>query len=163
MDKIICFKEFIETGKLGMIELGQNKYDIINYLGNEYDIGDFGDTVILKYSLFEFFFYKNILYGIQNDSINYIDKINNTIGNYILDMWFLYPGITLKETKNKLKNENIKFVEESEDNINNCIKIIFEKNVYIEYYNETINDEIIEDKEKYIFYTIRIFNNNLIK
>jgi hypothetical protein len=70
-------------------------------------------------------------------------------------MWFFYKEITLKETMENLIKENIKFKQE---NYNDYYEqIIFENKVCLDYTNETINDKKIENKNDYILFAIRIF------
>jgi hypothetical protein len=162
MDKIknIFLKDFIKNGNFGKIKIGQDKNDVINYLGNNYNKGIFDKTYILKWGTFEFFFWNenNKLYGIQNDSINYHEEINDdkTIN---FDMWFLFKGITLQETKNNLIKENIEFKQEKYKDYYE--QIILKNKICLDFTNETMEDKIIENKNDYIFFAVRLFEDKI--
>lgn len=156
----IHLSEFIETGNFGKIETGNNENDVINYLGNNYEKVILDSTYMLQYGFFEFHFWMDkTLYGIQNDSIIHTYELRNK--PFCFDMDFMHPGITLEEAKNILNVEKIKYIQRKY--MEHCEMICFESGVFIDFFNETLGDEIIKDRNDFIFSAIRIFAERTIK
>ena len=119
--KLFSVKEFIKTGKLGSIGVGSTKHEIIEQFGKRYDFGDCGETCIIKYGWYEFFYWTETekVFGIQNDHlqadcVNHADMIFFRNKNFIIDHWFLKVGenITFKEIIELLNAESITYTVE---------------------------------------------------
>jgi hypothetical protein len=117
----IQLKEFVKTGKFGTIGIGSTKSDVIDLLGEDFDFGDFGDSQIIKYGWYEFFYWTNTgkLFGIQNDHLvanctNHDELILFENGLWKLDKWFLRENenFTFKQVMEILEQERIPFVIE---------------------------------------------------
>jgi hypothetical protein len=131
---IIQLKEFIRTGKFGPISLGSTKADIIRLLGKKNDFADCGETQIVKYGWYEFFYYTKteIVFGIQNDHVqadgtNHHADINFRNVLWTLDKWFLKENenVTFGQVVDYLNEEKISFeiippYHGSEGNIIRC-------------------------------------------
>lgn len=176
----VLIKEFVRTGKFGEITLGSKKSDIIHLFGKKFDFGDFGDTQIIKYGWYEFFYWTEteLVCGIQNDHLqadcsNHADMINFKNRLWTIDKWFLKDNenITFGQVVEHLNQEKIPF------NIlpgyhGSILKIIHcvESNVTFDFENEytivELNDkgkfkarkEIVEeDPSKFVLNGVRLF------
>ncbi len=179
---IIQLKEFVKTGKFGTITIGSTKTDVINLLGNKYSFGDLGETQIIKYGAYEFFYWTEteIIFGIQNDQLqadcsNHKEMINLKNKNYRLDKWFLQnnKNITFGEVIAFLEQESIFFeiLPASISNSENVIKCL-ESNVSFDFVNEydfveldekgkvkTSNQYFETEQSKYVLNGIRLFEH----
>jgi hypothetical protein len=126
--RVIHLKEFIKTGFFGSITIGSTKEEVIEILGNKYDFGDFGESQIIKYTWYEFFYWtvSGKVFGIQNDHLqadcgNHDKMIHYKSRKWKLDTWFLQTGknITFKEVKNYLIQESIDYKIEPSSPFNN--------------------------------------------
>lgn len=177
----IQLKEFIKNGKFGTIGIGSTKTDVINLLGEDFDFGDCGDTQIIKYSWYEFFYWTSNekIFGIQNDHLvndctNHNEMINLENGLCKLDKWFLKENenITFKQISELLVKENIPFVIEPtypgcDENIIKCI----ESNVKFDFamgysyiqmddngeFKEWVEVKLAEKEEDAVLNGIRLF------
>lgn len=116
--RIISLKEFFQTGHFGPISIGQHKSELIEAFGEEFEFADCGETHIIRYGWYEFFYWTNSgkIFGIQNDHLqadtsDHAACINFFNKDWILDKWFLRDNrnISLKEVEKVLRLENIVF------------------------------------------------------
>ncbi|MCH2193139.1 hypothetical protein [Kordia sp.] len=175
--KIISLKHFAETGKFGEIGIGNLKNDVIEEFGNDFDYYDGGETQIIKYGWYEFFFWSDTkkLFGIQNDHLqadcgNHDEMILFENQKFKVDTWFLEVNkdFTFKEVTEILNNNKTKFkLEVPYKNEPEIIK--FNSNVYFDFSSgfsswDGKKDEWCEikinNKEDYILNGIRFFDFN---
>lgn len=175
----ISLKRFIETGEFGTIKIGSKKGEVINILGEDYDYGDCGDSQIIKYGWYEFFYWteNEKIFGIQNDHLqmdclNHDEMINFKNDNWMIDKWFLKDeeNITFGQVKKLLESENIAYKIEPlygcEENIIKCINsnVTFDfasEYSIIEFNEKEQPNEWIEitesEEDNYILNGIRLF------
>jgi len=144
--KIIKLKNFIKTGNFDKIKVGTStKKDVIDLMGNDFEFGDFGETQIIKYGWYEFFYWtKNeIIFGIQNDHLqfdcsNHNEMISYKGNNIEIDNWFLKVDNNIKfsEILEILKAEKIQY-ELEKDNFEGALEYIKLRNgITIDFDNE---------------------------
>jgi hypothetical protein len=114
----IQLKEFTKTGKLGTITIGSTKDEIVKVFGGKYDFADCGETQIIKYGWYEFFYWTESerVLGIQNDHlqadcINHSEMIDFKNRYCTIDKWFLKENtnVTFGQVVEYLNQENIPF------------------------------------------------------
>ncbi len=181
--KTVYLKDFIKTGKFGGIEVGvSTKDDVVSLMGNDYDFGDFGETQIIKYGWYEFFYWtKNgVVHAIQNDHLPACGRkeehrelicYENDMVN--IDTWFLEAGRNIKfsEVVNILSKEGIEYgfkkynFEDALEfiKLKNGIIIDFDNNETIYNYDKTTDewstaDVLIENQDNYILNGIRLYD-----
>lgn len=117
----ISLLDFIRTGCLGSITLGSHVDEVKELLGGDEDFGDFGETQIIKYGWYEFFYWTDtgIIFGIQNDHLqadcaNHGDMIFFSNDTWIMDVGFLKENenITFRQVRQMLEEQNIAYVIE---------------------------------------------------
>lgn len=123
--KIIDLKQFIRTGDFGGIKVGTStKQDVIDLMGSGFDWGDFGETQIIKYGWYEFFYWTNteVVFAIQNDHLqndctNHDEMIEYENDAVRIDTWFLKvdQDITFSQVANYLKGEGLAYQLEAQD------------------------------------------------
>ena len=173
--KIISLKEFAETGKFGEIGIGSLKADVIREFGTDFDHYDGGETEIIKYGWYEFFFWSDSekLFGIQNDHLqadceNHNEMILFENKSFKIDTWFLKVNqdFTYSQVIDLLNKEHIDFKIESVNEIEPEI-IRFKYGTYLDFsegsfgWNLETNESyetIIENKEDYLLNGIRLFD-----
>ena len=76
--KTIQLREFVKTGQFGTISIGSTKADLVNSPGEEFDFVDCGETQLIKYGWYEFFYWteSELIFGIQNDHLQ-ADCVNH--------------------------------------------------------------------------------------
>jgi hypothetical protein len=176
----IQLKEFVRTGNFGSITLGSMKNDILNQLGGKYDFADCGETQIIRYGWYEFFYWTETekIFGIQNDHlqadcINHNKMINFKNKFWVIDKWFLKDNqnITFGQVVELLKQENISFNIEPtykgcNENVIKCVnsEVIFDFVNEYRFIDVNTNGkfknwvEIIEkEQENYILNGVRLF------
>lgn len=141
----VNLKDFIKTGQFGTISLGTTKSDLVNKLGEEFDFADLGETQIIKYGWYEFFYWtKNeLIFGIQNDHLqadctNHKEMIDYKNKVWTIDKWFLQTNknITFGQIEELLMRENIPFkIIPTYNNCENVIKCL-KSNVTFDFANE---------------------------
>jgi hypothetical protein len=178
--KIIQLKTFIETGMFDTISIGSTKDELIEKLGNKYNLIDSGETQVISYGWYEFFYWTETgkILGIQNDHlvadcINHNEMINFSCEEWQLDNWFLKnsENITFKEVEELLTKESISYevqptYEGCDENIIRC----FDSNVKFDFSNEfkiarsgnkdqSVQWENIkvESEDKFVLNGIRLF------
>ncbi|WCO00236.1 hypothetical protein [Psychroserpens ponticola] len=173
--KTISIKSFAKTGKFGEIGIGTLKKDVIKLLGTDYDFGDCGETQIIKYGWYEFFFWSDTekLFAIQNDHLqanceNHNEMILYKNDLFEIDIWFLKVNqdYTYSQVIQLLKKEDIDYKIEPGSEIEPEI-IRFKSGVYLDFSegsfgwnsetNESYNDTI-KNKEDYLLNGIRLFD-----
>lgn len=151
----IHIKEFIRTGQFGTISIGSTKTDVINALGNKFDFADCGETQIIKYGWYEFFYWTDseLIFGIQNDHLqadctNHKEMIDFKSKLWTIDKWFLQvsKNITFGQIESFLTTEKIPYeiipaYKGCEQNVIKCLK----SNVTLDFVNEY---RLIEYNEK---------------
>jgi hypothetical protein len=114
----IHLNEFIKTGKFGTITIGSTKTDLVNELGNEFDFDNCGETQIIKYGWYEFFFWteSELIFGIQNDHLqadctNHSEMMQYKSKLWSIDKWFLEENrnITFGQVEEYLLRERISY------------------------------------------------------
>jgi hypothetical protein len=114
--KTVSLEKFIRTGRFRTITIGSSKQDVIDLFGSNYDFGDFGESQIIKYGWYEFFYWTATekIYAIQNDHLqadcgNHLSMITFKSKGWQLDKWFLRKNknITRQEVKEALNSKNI--------------------------------------------------------
>lgn len=114
----IFLKEVIETGAFGPVKIGSTKQDVIDFFGENYDFGDFGDTQIIKYGWWEFFYWTESqeIFAFQNDHlstshIHYEDVVVLQSDKVEMDNWFISPDkhITFETVTEILRESGIEF------------------------------------------------------
>lgn len=174
----VQLKEFIKTGKFGEITLGSKKSDIIRLFGKKFDFADCGDTQIIKYGWYEFFYWteSELVFGMQNDHLaNYngnADVINFKNRLWSVDKWFLKDNedITFAQVVEYLTEEKIPFeiIPGYDSNGPNMIKCA-ESNVKLDFSNEyhifecdekgefSCREIVETDPSKFVLNGIRLF------
>lgn len=178
--KRIELKEFIKTGEFDKIRIGiSSKKDVIDLMGNDYDFGDFGDTQIIKYGWYEFFYWteSEIIFGIQNDHLQFDgpyheDMIEYQNDHVQVDYWFLKvnENVTFSEVLEILNEENLQYQFEKQSfegaveylKLDSGITIDFETELTSWTYDELKGEwdrqsEPIKDQKDYILNGIRHF------
>lgn len=177
----IHLKEFIKTGRFGTISIGSTKTDLVNSLGKKFDFADCGDSQIIKYGWYEFFYWieNELIFGIQNDHlvsdcINHKEMIDYKSKLWTIDKWFLQvnKNITFSHVERLLTAEDIPFeivpaYKGSDENVIKCLN----SNVTFDFVNEyrlvELNEkgkfkewkEIVEnDHSNFILNGIRLFD-----
>lgn len=134
--KIVSLKKFIETGSFDTLSIGSTREEVIECLGEKYDFYDSGETYIISFGWYEFFFWTDTgrLYGIQNDHLvadcmNHDEMINFRNKKWQLDTWFLKANqhFTFKQVKELLEREKILYTIEPtytgcDENIIKCLE-----------------------------------------
>ncbi len=142
----IQLKEFIKTGKFGTISIGSTKTDIVNIFGKKFDFADCGETQIIKYGWYEFFYWTKteLVFGIQNDHlqadcIDHNEMISFGNKSFEFDKWFLQDNKngTFGQIEDYLNKEKISFevvhvYKGSDENIIKCTR----SNVTFDFANE---------------------------
>ena len=115
----IYLKEFIKTGNFGEIIVGvSTRDDLIRLLEKNFDFADCGESCIIKYGWYEFFYWSDTkkIFGIQNDHVcadcvNHKEMISFQNRLWKLDTWFLkeLSHVTFAQIMNYLRQENIAF------------------------------------------------------
>lgn len=163
----IHLKEFIRTGKFGTISIGSKKADVVNALGNKFDFADCGETQIIKYGWYEFFFWteSELLFGIQNDHLqadctNHKEMIHYKSKLWLIDKWFLEVNrnITFGKVEEYLISEGISYdivpaYKGCDENVIKCMQ----SNVTFDFTNEY---RLVELNEKGIFKNWKEFIEN---
>ena len=179
--KIVYFKDFVKNGEFDSIKIGSTKSDVIKLLGKSDDIADCGETKIIRYGWYEFFYWTKSekIFGIQNDHLqadctNHSEMINFKNRKWKLENWFLEIGKnqTFKNVKDLLNSEKIEFnvqkpYENSDYNIIKCVK----SNVTIDFADEYRIVELkengkfkqwkeikVENEDDYVLNGIRLFD-----
>ena len=164
MSGIISLKEFIKTGRFGPVSIGSQKEDLLKYFGNNFQHGNFGDTEIIRYNCYEFFYWteNHKIYAIQNDHLlfdcsNHQYMISFKHNNWILDKWFLRRKKNIKfiEITQLLNSENIEFKIERES-IANDMNIIrcMESGITFDFCNESTEEN---NQDNFFLNGIRLF------
>ena len=131
----VHLKEFIKTGHFGTITIGSTKADVVNLLGKKFGFGDFGETQIITYGWYEFFYWTEteLIFGIQNDHLqadctHHKEMIDYKSKVWTIDKWFLEvnKNITFRQVEDLLTAESIPFqiipaYKGSEENLIKCI------------------------------------------
>jgi hypothetical protein len=131
----IHLKEFIKTGQFGTISIGSTKADVVNAFGKKFDFADCGETQIIKYGWYEFFYWteSELVFGIQNDHLqadcsNHKEMIDYKSKLWTIDKWFLQvnKNITLRQVEGFLTAEGISFeivpaYEGCDENVIKCL------------------------------------------
>lgn len=141
----IRLEEFIKTGSFGAITIGSTADDVLHYLGKPTNSHDGGETQIIMYGQYEFFYWtaSGRVFGIQNDHLqadclNHRDQIVFRNELWELDNWFLKENknATWREICNLLKKEDILFeIEPSQESGLLIVKCIASK-VTFDFVNE---------------------------
>lgn len=178
--KVIELEKFIKTGNFDKIKVGTStKQDVIDLMGNDYDFGDCGETQIIKYGWYEFFYWtqSKIVFGIQNDHLQFDcsnhDEMIEYENDYIkVDNWFLEgnKSTTFSEVIRILKSENIQYEFEKQNfdgaleylKLDNGITIDFNNEMTNWVYNKSENEwniksKLIKNQQDYILNGIRLF------
>lgn len=87
----------MKTGNFDKIMVGvSTKRDVIELMGSDFDFCDFGETQIIKYGWYEFFYWtkSEVIFAIQNDHLrfstsNHDEMVNYQNENVKVDSWFL--------------------------------------------------------------------------
>jgi phage anti-repressor protein len=176
----IHIKEFIRTGKFGTISIGSKKNDVVNALGAKFHFADCGETQIIKYGWYEFFYWteSESIFGIQNDHLQadcttHEEMIDYKSELWTIDKWFLEvnKNITFGQIEKLLTEEGISFdivpaYNDSDENIIKCKKsgvtFDFAKEYRIVEYNEkgefkNWKEFIEKDQSNFILKGIRLF------
>ncbi|AFM05582.1 hypothetical protein Fleli_3251 [Bernardetia litoralis DSM 6794] len=179
--KIIYLKEFIKTGKFATLEVGvSSKKDVINLMGNDFAFADFGDTQIIKYGCYEFFYWTEdeIIFAIQNDHLqfdcsNHTEMINYENKNVKIDTWFLEEkkNITFEKIIEIIEKENINYKLERKNYKEALEYIQLENGITIDFCNEEttwvyekaikewkMKTKLIDGQKDYILNGIRFFD-----
>jgi hypothetical protein len=152
--KTILLKEFILTGDFDRIEVGvSTKADLISLMGESHDFADCGDTQIIKYGWWEFFYWTedNVVFAFQNDHLQF-DCTNHeefvTFENQLvkIDTWFIQPNknIRFSEIIEHLKAEGIEYSFEKYDFEGALEYIRLSNGITIDFVPEEITWEIDE-------------------
>lgn len=178
--KIIKLKNFIKTGNFDKIKAGKStKQDVIDLMGNDFDFGDCGETQIIKFGWYEFFYWteSEIVFAIQNDHLqfdcsNHNEMIEYQNENIKIDNWFLETNKNIKfsEVIQILKSEKIQFELDKQSfdgalkylKLQNGITMDFDNELTTWIYNESedewdMKNEPIKNQEDYILNGIRLF------
>ena len=178
--RVIELKNFLKTGNFDRIKVGiSSKQDVIDLMGDDFDFGDFGDTQIIKYGWYEFFYWteSKIVFAIQNDHLqfdcsNHNEMIEYQNENIKIDNWFLQVNnnITFSEVIRILKSENIQYELEKQNfdgaleylKLLNGITIDFDNELTTWIYNKSEDEwdmkkELIKAQQDYILNGIRLF------
>lgn len=180
--KVIELKSFIKTGKFDIIQIGKStKQDVINLMGNNFDLGDCGETQIIKYGWYEFFYWteSEIIFAIQNDHLQFDCANHNEMIEYEndrikIDNWFLEvnKNITFSKVIEFLNSEQIKY-KLAKQNVEGALEYIKLSNgIIIDFVNElttwtyadskdewNMKHELIKNQHDYILNGIRLFEN----
>jgi hypothetical protein len=178
----ISLIEFIKTGNFGTITLGALIDEVIEQFGEDHDFGDFGETQIIKYDWYEFFYWTDTrkIFGIQNDHLeadceNHADMIYVSNNKWKLDVGgFLRENenIAFREVKQMLEEENIPYViEPAYEGCDELIIRCVESNVQFDFIRELHFAEFDQDRkfkgfkitslnhqDEYALNGIRLFN-----
>lgn len=177
----IQLKEFIKTGAFGPIRIGSTKTELIKLFGKKYDFGNFGESQIIKYGWYEFFYltHSEEIFGIQNDHLlfNNLDHsatIHYKNSFFTIDTWFLKENnnITFDQMESILQNENITYTIKpaysgSDERIIECVNSKVTFDFTDEYtWHETdsrgtitnYKEQKITDGNQFILNGIRLFN-----
>ncbi len=154
----------------------------MNSLGNNFGFGDFGETQIITYGWYEFFYWtkSEIIFGIQNDHLqadctHHEEMIDYESKIWTIDKWFLKvnKNITFGQVEELLVKEGISFeivpaYKGCKENVIKCSK----SNVTFDFANEyrlvEYNEmgrfknwkEIVEGEQKnFVLNGIRLFGN----
>lgn len=163
----IDLKEFIRTGKFGTISIGSTKTDVVNELGNKFDFADCGETQIIKYGWYEFFYWteSELIFGIQNDHLqadctNHKEMIHYKSKLWSIDKWFLEVNrnITFGQVEEYLIREGISYdivpaYKGCDENVIKCMQ----SNVTFDFANEY---RLVELNEKGKFRNWKEFIEN---
>jgi len=177
---IIKLKDFIRTGNFGVITIGSTKDEILKVFGKEFDFADCGETQIVKYGWYEFFYWteNEKVFGIQNDHLqadclNHKEMINFKNEFCTIDKWFLKENenVTFAQVIKYLNQENIPFsidpvYKGCDEKIIKCIN----SNVTFDFVNEYTFIEVtakgklknrkeirVEHQSDYVLNGIRLF------
>ncbi|WP_143011393.1 hypothetical protein [Chitinophaga filiformis] len=148
----IQLKDFIKTGNFGPLTIGSSKGEILQVFGGTYDLADCGETQIIKYGWYEFFYWTDNekIFGIQNDHlladcVNHSEMINFKNRFFTIDKWFLKENksITFREVIECLEQENIPYnivpaYDGCDENIIKCVN----SNVTFDFVNEHTFTEV---------------------
>ena len=114
---ILSLKSFIKTGVFGTIRVEvSKKAEVIDLMGNSFDFTDCGNSQIIRYGGYEFFYWteNETIYAIQNDQLFYIKHNSEEIlyqnENVKIDPWFLKKKrqFNFEEVLEIIKLEGIK-------------------------------------------------------
>lgn len=178
--KVIELKHFIKTGVFDTINIGTStKQDVIDLMGNDFDFGDCGETQIIKYGWYEFFYWteSEVLFALQNDHLqfdclNHNEMIEYQNENIKIDNWFLQvnKNITFSEVIGILNSEHIQYELQKQNfdgaleylKLKNGITIDFDNELTTWTYNEAkdewaMKNESIKNQQDYILNGIRLF------
>lgn len=178
--KVIELKNFIKTGDFDKIKVGiSTKQDIIDLMGRDYDLGDCGETQIIKYGWYEFFYRteSEIVFAIQNDHLqfdcsNHKEMIEYQNENIKIDNWFLQTNKNIKfsEIIRILESEKIEYELEKQNfdealvylKLQNGITIDFTNELRSWIHNESDDEwemkrELIKNQQDHILNGIRLF------
>ncbi|CAL2101535.1 conserved protein of unknown function [Tenacibaculum sp. 190130A14a] len=178
--KIIELKNFIKTGDFDKIKVGTStKQDVIDLMGNDFDFGDFGETQIIKFGWYEFFYWteSEIVFAIQNDHLqfdcsNHNEMIEYQNENIKIDNWFLQTNKNIKfsEVIQILKSEKIQYELDKQNfdgaleylKLQNGLTMDFDNELTTWIYNESADEwdmknELIKNQQDYILNGIRLF------
>ena len=178
--KVIELKNFIKTGEFDTIQIGKStKQDVVDLMGTDFDFADCGESQIIKYGWYEFFYWteSNIVFAIQNDHLQFDCTNHNEMIEYQnesikIDNWFLTvnKNITFSEIIDILKSENIHYELEKHNfdgaleymRLNNGITIDFDNELTTWIYNKSedewdMKNELINNQQDYILNGIRLF------
>ena len=180
--KIIRLESFIKTGKFDGIEVGvSTKQDVISLMGTVYDFGDFGESQIIKYGWYEFFYWTDseIVFAIQNDHLqfdcsNHDEMITYENDSVKIDNWFLNvnENISFSQIIEILKKESIEYEFDKNTfegaleyiRLTNGITIDFDNTLTSWIYDKKsdewdIKNDVIENQNDYILNGIRLFKH----
>lgn len=178
--KVIELKNFIKTGEFDTIQIGKStKQEVIKLMGTNFDFVDCGESQIIKYGWYEFFYWtkSEIVFAIQNDHLQFDCSNHNEMIEYQnesikIDNWFLTvnKNVTFSEIIEILKRENIHYELEKHNfdgdleyiRLNNGITIDFDNELTSWIYNKSkdewdMKNNLIKNQQDYILNGIRLF------
>ena len=163
----------------GPIQMGAEIQSAIDFFGDDYDFADCGDTQIIKYGWWEFFYWTETrkIFGLQNDHLafdcaNHDEMISLRTEKVEMDTWFIEPNqhVTFIQVENQLSSEGIPFKRDKFSpndewdilRLRNGITFDF-NNILIEWkLDETSGEHVfretlIKDPAKFLLNGIRFF------
>ena len=167
--------EFIKTGCFGTITIGSTKEEVLKELGNNLDIIDCGETHIIYYGWYEFFYWTTteLIFGIQNDHLqanctNHGEMINFQNNKFKLDNWFLKENknINFGQVEEVLISNNIEYEiiptwKGCDENIIRCVRSNVTFDFVREYRSIDLSnnwkEQIETEQSKFILNGIRLF------
>ncbi len=172
---VVSLKDFALTGHFGPVTLGMTKDELIAHLGEPDGIVDFGETLDVHYSWYEFFCWADNgkILGIQNDHLSLVPMRGRRTmveshrldicfenNSFCIDHWFLQPGkdIFYFQVLELLRAEGIAHEEVFVD-ISGW-RIVFPSGVFIDFdyeANSKLQDDPPIDKTQLVVNGMRMF------